>query len=98
MCLPFEVRNLLAADGFRDGAAISKRTAGIDFVGRWNFAFENGSLASLFRGRIGNGNRGEQRLRIRMSRMCVELLGRREFDDAAEIHHADAMRQVPDDS
>jgi hypothetical protein len=46
--------------------------------------------------RLGREHRGEERLRIGMARRAEQRLARRELDDAAEIHHGDARRDVLD--
>src|SRR5262245_50364748 len=48
-------------------------------------------------GRIGNRHRRQERLGIRMARVGVELLRRRDLDDLAQVHHCHARRDVLDD-
>ena len=48
--------------------------------------------------RIGRRHRAEQRARVRMQRRRVELLGRALLDDLAEVHHRDALADVPHDA
>lgn len=45
---------------------------------------------------LGHGR--EQRLRVGMTGMIEHLLGRATFDDTAEIHHGDLIRQVLDNA
>ena len=44
--------------------------------------------------RVGDRDRRQQRLRIGVQRLGVELGARRDLDDAAEIHHRDAMTDM----
>ena len=60
-------------------------------------ALEHDPLA-LRRSRIGDRHRREQRLGVRVDRPLVELLGRRELDDLAEVHHRDAVGDVAHDA
>ena len=41
-------------------------------------------------------DRRQQRLGIGMRRRTEQLIGVRDFDDAAEIHHRNPVRNVPD--
>ena len=47
--------------------------------------------------RIGNRNRREQRLRVRVERILVERVAVGELDDLADVHHGDPGRDVPHD-
>ena len=47
--------------------------------------------------RVGVGDGREQRLGVRMERVLVELLGRRQLGHLAQVHHADAIGEVLDD-
>ena len=42
-----------------------------------------------------DGRRGDQRPRVGMSRRAEDVRGRSLLDDAAEIHHDDALAQMP---
>ena len=44
--------------------------------------------------RVRHRHGGEQRLRVGVLRVAVEIAGPGEFDDAAEIHHRDAVGDV----
>ncbi len=46
---------------------------------------------------IGHRHRLQQRLRVRMERMRVELVAWCALDDPAEVHHRDLVRDVLDD-
>ena len=46
---------------------------------------------------IGDGHGREQRLRVRHERLAIQIGGRRELDDLAEVHHGDAVGDVLDD-
>jgi hypothetical protein len=43
---------------------------------------------------IGDRDRGEQRLRVRMARFFEQLAFVSNLNDAAEIHHGDAMAEM----
>ena len=43
---------------------------------------------------VGAGHRREERLGVRVTRRGVRLLGRRQFHDAAQIHHGDPVADV----
>src|SRR5205807_6097661 len=47
--------------------------------------------------RVGDRDRAEQRLRVRVQRVGVDLFGVRDLDDLAEVHHGDPVAQVADD-
>ena len=47
------------------------------------------------RPRVGHRHRGQQRLRVRMQRIVEQFVAVGEFDDAAEIHHRDALAEMP---
>ena len=59
---------------------------------------EHDPLALRSQIRIRDRDRREQRLGVRHDRPRVELLGRRELDDLAEVHHGDPVAHVADDS
>ena len=59
-------------------------------------ALEHDALA--LRARIGDGRGRHQGLRIRVARRGEDRLLVADLDDAAEIHHGDAMRDVLDDA
>ena len=46
---------------------------------------------------IGNRDRREQRDRVRVERVVVEVVGGRELHDLAEVHDRDPVGDVPDD-
>jgi hypothetical protein len=47
--------------------------------------------------RVGDRNRGEQRDRVRVERVVVEIVRGRELHDLPQVHHRDPVRDVPDD-
>jgi hypothetical protein len=54
-------------------------------------------LAFLHRARIRDGDRGEQRLRVVVLRIRVDLLGGPDLDQLAAVHHRDPVAQAADD-
>ena len=62
---------------------------------RRNVAGEHNAITG--RRRIGHRHRGQQRLRVRHQRLAIEIGGRCELDDLAEIHDRDTRRDVLDD-
>ena len=46
---------------------------------------------------VGDRNRREQRQRVRVERVVVQVVGRRDLDDLAEVHHRDPVGDMPDD-
>ena len=63
--------------------------------GRRDVALEH--EARLPAARVRLGDRGQQRHRVRVARVAVELLDRADLDDLAEVHDADAVGEVLDD-
>ena len=55
-------------------------------------ALQDGAVAPRARAR--HRDRGQQRLRIGVARVGEQFVGRRGLDDAAEIHHGDAVGDV----
>ena len=47
--------------------------------------------------RVGDGDRGQQGDRVRVQRVLVEVVGRCDLDDLAEVHHGDPVGDVPHD-
>jgi len=74
------------------------RAAGVEaashrrFGGRWNLASEHLSRTLS----VGARQRGEQGLRIAMSRISKEVLSGPDLRDLAEIHHRDAVAEMAD--
>ena len=91
-----ERRLLDRADLRRVAAARVEAAAGRRRDRARHVALEHDALAL----RVGIGDRDgrEQRLGVRVDRPRVELLGRRELDDLAQVHHGDAVRDVADDA
>ena len=50
-----------------------------------------------FRRRIGNRHGRQQRLRVGVPGVAVQLVGRSRFDDASQIHHADGVGNMSHD-
>ena len=84
------------ADGGRVAAARMEVAAARRVDRARHVALEHDALA--LRQRIGDRHRREQRLGVRMDRPLVELLGRRELDDLAEVHDGDAVGDVAHDA
>ena len=84
MFCPDELRHLLAAVVFGDGAAVGEGAAGIGPVGGGDFTPQDDSLPLPFHHGVGNGGGGEEGLRVRMTWMGVQGGGRGEFHDAGE--------------
>jgi len=90
-------RLLDRADLLRLPAARAKAAAG-GRVGRArHVAREDDPLALAALGGILDRDGGEQRLRIGMRRVLVDLLARPDLDDLPEVHHGHAVRDVADD-
>ena len=68
---------------------------GLSGLGSSPLMMERGRVRSITGSGIGRG--GQQRLRVGMLRIGEQLVGRRIFDDAAEIHDRDLARDVPHD-
>ena len=47
--------------------------------------------------RVGLGDGREQRVRVRVAGVAVDVGGRTDLDDLAEVHDRDAVGDVPDD-
>src|SRR6266480_2120534 len=62
---------------------------------RWDVALQQDPLLASFR--ICDWDRGEQRLGVRHERLAVEVFGRCELDDFAQVHHGDTIGDVLDD-
>src|SRR5271169_4806168 len=56
-----------------------------------------GNRSARLAGELQIGHRVEQHARVRMLRVGKKLPGRGKLDDAAEIHHADAIGDVMHD-
>jgi len=49
-------------------------------------------------GRVGNGDRGQQRFGVRVQRVGEKFVNRRSFDDLAEVHHRDMVADMSDNA
>ncbi len=63
----------------------------------WQFALDDRARARFLDHRIGHRGGGEQGLRVGVLRVGEQLIRRRIFNDAAEIHDGDLGRDVPHD-
>ena len=90
-------RVLLLADRLRDRAPGTEPAAHREPQRTRRVADHRRSLV-VGTGRAGGelGNRGEQALGVRMPRIAEQLPGRRDLDDAAQVHDRDPIAQVPD--
>src|SRR5689334_8083691 len=62
---------------------------------RWYVAFQNDSL--LARLRIGDWNRRHQSLRVRHQWLAIQIVGGRQLNHLAEVHHGHPISNVLDD-
>src|SRR5215471_18714061 len=85
---------VLRAARHADGTARVEAAAGRRLDGAGDVALEEDALA-LHR-RVGDGHRGEKRLRVGMLRVVVELLARGDLHDLAQVHHGYARGDVLD--
>ena len=89
-----QLRPLAAAARVRDG------TAGVEGAAPWrierarHFAHDHHALVA--QSRIGMRHRGQQQLRVGVSRPLGDLLGGAELDNAAEVHDGDPVAHVAD--
>ena len=58
---------------------------------------ENDALTLHLHARIRHGHRRHERMSVGMQGMRKELLARGVLDDVAEVHHGDALRDLPHD-
>src|SRR5262249_28430030 len=86
---------VLRAGRYAQRAARVEAAAGGRIDRARHVALKEDALA--FHRGIGDRHRREERFGIRMSRVGVELLGRRDLDDLAQVHHGYAGRDVLDD-
>src|SRR5512133_165652 len=93
-----ERRHLGRAAGRLDVRAARVEAAGVRRV-RWarEVPRQEDRFALRFHLRIRDRNRGEQRDRVGVERVLVELLRRRDLDDRAQIHDGDPVRDVAHD-
>ena len=59
---------------------------------------EDERLAAPAAARVRDRDGREQRAGVRMPRGCIEVVGRRELDELPQVHHGDAVGDVPDDA
>ena len=85
-----------AAGVRRIGAAGTETAAGRGVHGAWHVAFEDDALAFVLYVGIGDRHGREQGLGVRVERVVVQLVARRELDEDAEVHHPDAIGDVLD--
>ena len=92
-----QCRLLLGADRLCLPAACAKAAAG-----RWvrrvrDVALEDDALPLAALRRLLDRDRRQERLGVRVRRPVVDVLLRADLDDLAEIHHRDAVGDVPDE-
>src|SRR5699024_10390674 len=69
-----------------------------NFVGRaGKIPRENDAFSCAFYMGVGYGDRRQQRLRVGVLRVVEDLVDVTELDELSEIHHGDAISEVPDD-
>ena len=78
-------------------AAGAERAAGRHVQRTRHVAFKDDALARSCDIRVRNRNGRQKRLRIRVLRVLVQLVGVRDLDDLAEVHDGDALGNVPHD-
>jgi hypothetical protein len=71
--------------------AAGRRIDGAGYV-----ALEDQSLTGNVAFRVGYRHRRQQGARVRMERVLVKGCRGSAFDDSAQVHHRDAIRNVPD--
>src|SRR5579864_4608165 len=92
-----EGRLFFGADRLRFPAAGAEPAAGRRVRRAWHVALEHDPLPLAALARLLDRNRRQKRLRIRMRRALVDLVPRADLDHLAEIHHGDAIGDMPDD-
>ena len=93
----FEYRRALAAlvAGHRAAAGECADPGFVNWAG--HVALDDLALLLRLQLRIGDRHGGKQRLRVRVQRMGVQFVARRQLHHAAQIHHRDAVGDVFDD-
>src|SRR4030081_2376248 len=92
----FQYRRLLPADGLRKLAPGMEMTTRRRIGRVGYFALEDDPFGA--KARIRFGDRGQERLGIRMLRTGEQLFGRRGLDDPADVHYRDEVADVLDDA
>ncbi len=87
----------IGADLGRVAAARVEATAARRVDRARHVAGQHDALARPLEHRVGHGHGREQRLGVGVDRPAVQLLGRRELDDLAEVHDRDAVGDVAHD-
>lgn len=90
----FPLRSPLAAMDARFGAAAGKPAAGRGIDRTWDVPFEHHPLSGSLLDRIDDRDGREQRFRIRMTRVVIQLVASRHFDDGSKIHHRDPFTDI----
>src|SRR5690554_575619 len=91
----------LAKFGFNFAAnSLSQRAARVEPARLWRVSRagyiprKNNALAFTFFNRIGNWNRRKKGLRIWVEWIQIKLIAIRQFDDLAQIHHGNTIRNM----
>ena len=92
-----ELRLLLGADRLRLPAARAEAAARRRVGRARDVALQHDPLALAALARLLDRHRRQERLRVRMRRALVDVVLRADLDDLAEIHHRDAVGDVPHD-
>ena len=95
MAVSLQLRDLLPTDLLYQRATISKRTTGIFPIRGGNFSFQQNTLAAALYLGIRCRCGGQQGLGIGMPGILVKLIGVSQFNDPSQVHHANAMRNMP---
>src|SRR4051794_19499080 len=86
----------LRADRLRLPAPRAEATARRRVRRRRHVALEHDPLTPAALSRLLDRDRRQERLRVRVRRLLVDLVLRPDLDDLAEVHDRDAIRDVPD--
>ena len=81
----------------RDWAARVEHAARGRVHGAGHVAGEDDPLALPLHLRVRHGHRGQERLRVRVERVLVELVAIGQLHHPAQVHDADAVADVADD-
>ena len=81
----------------RSGSACGKLQPGGGAIGLGHVARQDQPLAAALDRGVGDRDCGDQRLRVRVQRVVVELVRRGQLNDLAQVHHRDAVADVTHD-
>ena len=91
-----ELRHFDAANRHSFRASVAERTAGRGAKRGWRVAGDEDTGALALELGIGQVDRGEEELRIRVKGVRKELISGSNFDKRAEIHDDHAGRKIAD--